>query len=50
MEGKSFTDDTQVFRAAGGMVRILPWTENNLKLTYREDLSRAEEELVRRNG
>ena len=50
LEGKSFTDDTQVFHAAGGTVRILPWTENNLKLTYREDLRRAEEELVRRDG
>ncbi len=50
LNGKSFTDDTQVFRAAGETVRILPWAENNLKLTYREDLSRAEEELERRNG
>lgn len=45
---ENLTDDTQVYRKAGGIVRILPWEENNLKLTYPDDMRFAEEELARR--
>ena len=40
--GQPFTDDTQVFFHDGGHVQIIPDSSNNLKITYPEDLSRAE--------
>jgi 2-C-methyl-D-erythritol 4-phosphate cytidylyltransferase len=40
--GQPFTDDTQVFFHDGGHVQIVPDSSDNLKITYPEDLSRAE--------
>jgi 2-C-methyl-D-erythritol 4-phosphate cytidylyltransferase/2-C-methyl-D-erythritol 2,4-cyclodiphosphate synthase len=45
--GQPFTDDTQVFFHNGGHVQIVPDSSDNLKITYPEDLSRAESILLK---
>ena len=45
--GQPFTDDTQVFFHNGGHVQIVPDSSDNLKITYPEDLSRAESVLLK---
>ncbi len=45
--GQPFTDDTQVFFHDGGHVQIVPDSSDNLKITYPEDLSRAESILLK---
>jgi len=42
LDGSSLTDDTQVFFNAGGRVKLVNWPEDNFKITYPEDLARAE--------
>ena len=48
--GQPFTDDTQVFFHDGGHVQIVSDSSNNLKITYPEDLSRAESIILKRNS
>jgi len=45
--GQPFTDDTQVFFHDGGHVQIVPDSSDNLKITYPEDLARAESILLK---
>ncbi len=46
--GHPFTDDTQVFFHDGGHVQIIPDSSDNLKITYPEDLARAESILLKK--
>lgn len=48
--GRSLTDDTAVAQAAGMTVRTVMGSENNLKITTRTDLGRAEAVLAGRTG
>ena len=43
------TDDASLIEAAGGVVRVFPWDEPNLKVTTRTDM-RIAEALLARNG
>ena len=45
--GQPFTDDTQVFFHDGGYVQIVSDSSDNLKITYPEDLARAESILLK---
>ena len=45
--GQPFTDDTQVFFHDGGHVQIVSDSSDNLKITYPEDLARAESILLK---
>lgn len=49
-EGKNYTDDAGMVRAAGGKVKMILCKGENFKITTLEDLFRAEQIMLRRKG